>query len=137
MRFAAILAIVVGTWPRMLYAQHGTAENGYYPLDYHGDTFKGTVTSTDDATREIVLRYSDAKRGKTESLVCTLKDGYTLKLANGTLHEVKPSDIKLGAVIKVYYTVHVKKVNGKKTAVNTIFNIAGYPNQPVDFKPFN
>jgi hypothetical protein len=140
MRVVVIFAILLMIWPDELFTQHRTAENGYYPANYNGDTFTGVVNSTNDATREVTLTYKDPNKGKTETLVCTLDDGYTFKFMDGTTRELKPSDFKWGAVFKVYYTVRVKKVDGKKTRVNTIFTIAGYPNEReerVYFKPFN
>jgi len=74
-------------------AQHGTAENGMYPLGYHGDTFIGAVTAVNDASRTITLTYTDPKHGKTETMRAVIEDGYTAHWKDGTAHEVKPSDI--------------------------------------------
>jgi hypothetical protein len=140
MRGAMILAIMFMTCPRALFTQQGTAENGYYPPNYRGRTFTGTVALTNDATREVTLTFTDPKKGKTETLVCSLEEGYALKLKDGTLHELKPSDFRLGTVIKIYYTVEAKKVEGKKTQVTTIIMISRAPNARAQygvFKVFN
>jgi hypothetical protein len=139
-RVAMILAIMFVTCLSVLFAQQGTAENGYYPMNYNGQTFTGGVTSTNDATREVTLTYTDPTKGKTETLVCALEEGYTARLRDGTSHELKPSDVKQGAVIKVYYTVGAKKVEGKKTRVNTVIMISGLPRADAQhgvFKAFN
>jgi len=108
--------------------QHGTAENGYYPPGYTGDTFTGVVTSTDDASRSITLTYTNPKNGKKETLVGLIPEGYTARWKDATLHEVKPSDIPTGTRLKVYYMTTERKVEGKKVKSVTIFQIAGVPN---------
>jgi hypothetical protein len=108
--------------------QYATAEDGYYPSGYHGRAFTGAVTSTNDETREVTLSYTNPKDGKTQTLVGMLEEGYSVKLKDGSLHELKPSEIKPGARIKVYYMTTTKKVSGEKTTVNTIFLIGGTPN---------
>jgi hypothetical protein len=102
-------------------AQHGTAPGGYYPLNYHGDTWTGTVTAVSDQTREIVLSYSD--KDKTEVFTGLLQAGYKIKLKNGSMKELKPSDIPIGAQLFVYYTVDVKKVDGKRVKTYEIFKL--------------
>jgi hypothetical protein len=135
-----ILAIVFVACPPALFAQQGTAKSGYHPTKYGGQTFTGTVTLTNDATREVTLTRTDPKKGKTETLVCFLAGGYTVKLKDGTSHELKPSDIKLGAVIKVHCAVGIKEAGGKRTPVNTIILISRVPSagaQSDIFKAFN
>ena len=41
-------------------AQHGTASNGYYPANYHGDTFKGEVTEANGD--QITLTHRKGKK---------------------------------------------------------------------------
>ena len=108
--------------------QHGTGENGYYPLGYQGDTFTGTVTAADDASRTITLTYTNPKSNKTETLTASIEEGYTAHWKDGTIHEVKPSDIPIGSHLKVYYMTIEHKVDGKKVKTITIFEIAGVPN---------
>ena len=94
-------------------------------MDYGGSTFTGTVTATNNATREVTLSFTNPKNGKTETFIGVLREGYTVKLSNGILHEIKPSEMRLGARFKVYYQPETKKVGGKKTTINTIFLIGG------------
>jgi hypothetical protein len=103
------------------FAQHGTAPSGYYPFGYHGDTFTGIVTATDDATREITLTYTDSKRGKSEAFVGVLLEGYKVKLKTGGEHEIKPSEIPIGTRLIVYYLTKSKKVEGEKIKYNEVF----------------
>ena len=114
-------------------AQHGTAESGYYPLAYHGDVFTGVVTSASDETRELTLTYTDSQSGKKETFTGVLLDGYAVKLRDGTLHELQPSDLKTSAPIKVYYTVKAKSSGPKKAEANTIFLIGGSPNARIRY----
>jgi hypothetical protein len=99
-------------------AQHGTAESGYYPMDYGGSTFTGTVTATNNATREVTLSFTNPKNGKTETFIGVLREGYTVKLSNGILHEIKPSEMRLGARFKVYYQPETNKVGVKRSPKN-------------------
>src|SRR5580693_5093046 len=46
-------------------AQHGTAENGYYPPGYNGDTWTGAILSANEQTSEITLSYT--KGGKSQT----------------------------------------------------------------------
>jgi len=116
--------------------QHGTAENGYYPPGYTGDTFTGVVTSADDASRSITLTYTNPKSGKTETLVGLISEGYTARWKDGTLHEVKPSDIPTSTRLKVYYMTTERKVEGKKVKSVTIIQIAGVPNVKGQYSTF-
>lgn len=128
MRKWTVAAIVFLFSQNVLLGQRGTAERGYYPLGYRGSTFTGTVTSTNDDTREITLKYTDPKKGKAEIFVGVLEEGYTLEGKDGTLHQLKPSKIRPGARIKVYYMRKKKRLAGRKTTVNEIFLIAGSRN---------
>ena len=135
-----VAVILLLSFQGVLLGQYGTAENGYYPKGYIGDTFTGEVVSTDDQAREVTLTHTNPKSGKTETFSGVLEEGYTVKLKDGTLHELMPSKIRPGAHLKVYYTATGKKVAGKKTTVNTIFLIDGTPNERVHllfFRPFN
>ena len=114
-------------------AQHGTAESGYYPLAYHGDVFTGVVTAANDDTREITLSFADPASGKKETFMGVLQEAYAVKLKDGTLHELKPSELKTGAPIKVYYTVKPKAAGPKKSDLNTIFLVGGSPNARVKY----
>ncbi|MGH9776279.1 MAG: hypothetical protein ACRD50_15205 [Candidatus Acidiferrales bacterium] len=116
--------------------QHGTAENGYYPPTYAGDTFTGIVTAVDDAARTITLTYTDPKHGKTDTFVGVLDAEYTARWKDGTKHVVKPSDIPSGTKLEVYYTSSERNVDGKKVKIHTIFLIKGVPNIAVHYSKF-
>ena len=114
--------------------QHGEAESGYWPLGYHGDTFTGNVTSVDDDSRSITLTYTNPKNGKTETLPGSIVKPYTAKWKDGTLRQIKPSDIPIGTRLKVYYMTAENKVGGKKVKTISIFQIAGVPNVGLQLK---
>ena len=101
------------------FAQHGEAPNGYYPPGYGGDTWTGEVTATNDATREITLMYT--KGSKTETFTGVLREGYKVKLKDGTPHDLKPSEIAPGTRIKVFYSQKTKKDADKKVKYYEIF----------------
>jgi len=122
-------------------AQHGTADNGYYPAGYHGDTWTGTVLSADQKTGEITL--SCTKAGKTETFVGVPEAGYLVRERNGSVVATRPlrmTDIPIGKTIKVWYSPQTQKVDGSKVKVNSIFliDIVGNvkPGQAY-FKSFN
>lgn len=104
-----------------VWAQHGSAPPGYYSLNYSGDTWTGTVTAVDDQTREIVLSYTS--KDKTETFTGFLQPRYKIKLKDGSMRELKPSNIPIGAQLIVYYTVDSKKVDGKKIKTYEIFKL--------------
>jgi len=131
-----VIALLVLVSPA--FAQHGTAENGYYPSGYQGDTWTGSVVSANEQTREITLSYS--KNGKSETFVGVPEDGYLVHEHNGPTRPLKMSDIPVGRIIKVWYKTETKKVDGRRVKVNTIFLIDAVANAKVgrgDFKAFN
>jgi 3D (Asp-Asp-Asp) domain-containing protein len=109
-------------------AQHATAQNGYYPSGYNGDTWTGVLTAVDDDSREMNLSCTDNKHGKTETFVGILEEGYITKTKGGHEVELKPSMIPLGTHLTVFYNIQTKKDKGEKVKVNTIFLIKGIPN---------
>jgi hypothetical protein len=120
---ACLLLAVAGG----LHAQHGTAQNGYFPMGCAGDTWVGGVSATDDAKREITLIYTGKK--KTESFVGVLQEGYKAKLKDGSLAELKVSMIPIGRRLRVYYMAKDRKVNGRKEKFYEIFQIDFLPSE--------
>jgi hypothetical protein len=106
-------------------AQQGTAESGYWPMGYIGDTWTGIVSATNDGTREITLTYT--KRDKTQTFVGVVEDGYKVKLSDGTPHELKVSEIPLGTRLKVYYMPSYRKVEGRRTKFYKIIKLMSIP----------
>lgn len=140
MRYGICASVILFAFQNVLAAQQGVAENGYYPPTYSGTIFIGNLTSANDDTRETTLTYTNPGSGKTETFVGILEDGYMIEGKDGTLRDLKPSNLKLGARIKVYYMAKTKKVDGKKVKINSIFLIGGLPNRGgkyVQFKAFS
>ena len=103
-------------------AQHGTASSGYFPPGYEGDTWTGGVTTTDDTTRTVTLTYSS--KNKTETFRGVLQEGCCkVKMSDGTVQELKPSQLSPGRRLMVYYIPKTTKVEGKKTTANEIFKV--------------
>jgi hypothetical protein len=127
MKKTSLMLLFILCYQVNTFGQHGTAGNGYYPSDYHGDTFTGEVTAVDDSTREVTMKYVDTKRGKEETFVGFINEGYTLSFKDGTTRELKPSNLRVGGRFKVYYTTKTSQVEGRKVKVNTIILIEGFP----------
>jgi hypothetical protein len=105
----------------LAHAQHGTAESGYWPMGFNGDTWTGVVSATNDDTREITLTY--AKGDKTQTFTGVLQGGYKVKANDGTPHDLKVSEIPLGTRLKVYYMPREHKVEGRKVKYYEIIRL--------------
>jgi hypothetical protein len=83
-------------------AQHGTADNGYFPNGYIGDTWSGVVSSVSPATKEVSLVYTH--HGKTAVFQGILSKGSRVQ-ANGDKkkQQILSEGISVGAHIRVYY----------------------------------
>jgi hypothetical protein len=110
--------IVVFVIAIMLCSLQAFAQKGTTPF---GDTFAGHVVKTDDASREITLEY--AGKDGTETFVGTLKEGYQLKLKDGSTRELKVSELTHGTRIRVTYKKISKAVSGKKVTTNVISGV--------------
>lgn len=86
-----------------------------------GDIFTGHVVKTDEASREITLEY--AGKDGTESFVGALKEGYQVKMKDGSARVLNVSELKLGIRIRVYYKKMPKEVRGQKVTTNVISRI--------------
>jgi hypothetical protein len=84
------------------------------------------VTSVNDSTREITLLYTNAK-GKTESFVATLQEGYKVTLKDGSAKELKVSAIPPGRRLRIYYMNRDRKVDGRREKIHEIFRIDFLP----------
>lgn len=102
-------------------AQKGTAEPGYYPMSYAGETWTGEVTAVNEDIRELTLSYTS--NNKTQTFVGVLAKGYTVKMKDGRDHEIKVSEL-MGMTIRAYYMTKSKKdPNGVKVKTNEVFRI--------------
>jgi hypothetical protein len=106
-------------------AQHGTAEPGYYPSGFNGDTWTGEVTAVTEDTREFTLTYT--KGTETRTFVGVLPQGYTVKMKDGRDYEIKMTEL-MGMRIRAYYITKKKKdANGAKTETHEVFKIKFFP----------
>jgi hypothetical protein len=101
-------------------AQHGEAENGLYTLDFHGDTWTGTLTAVDHEKDAITLTYEH--KGKSETFTAVLKHPLEVVDPNG---QPAKAHLQLGDSLTAYY------INGKKSkgvvTDNLIFKIKLLP----------
>lgn len=106
-------------------AQHGTAEPGYYPSGFNGDTWTGEVTAVTEDTREFTLTYT--KGTETRTFVGVLPKGYTVKMKDGRDYEIKMTEL-MGMRIRAYYITKKKKdATGAKTETHEVFKIKFFP----------
>ncbi|HKR11366.1 MAG TPA: hypothetical protein VJT15_04875 [Pyrinomonadaceae bacterium] len=85
-----------------------------------GDTWTGLVESTNEATREITIVNPNKK---TETFAGVLKEGYQVKLKDGTSRELKVSELKPGMRVRFLYKSTTLKVGGRETKAKLINRI--------------
>ena len=102
----------------MMSGQYGTAPNNYYPNNYGGSTFTGTVTEAKD--NQITLTFT--KGSKTDRFTGLFETGCSVPSKNSG--RMMPTDIPTGTVMTVFYNGTSKKVNGRKIRENLIVAIA-------------
>lgn len=120
-----------------IWAQHGNAENGYYPSGYHGDTWSGVVVAVNDQTREVTLEYK--KGDRVERFVGTMDEHYMVHEHNGPTRPLKMTDIPMGRTVKVWYMNDTRKIDGKKVKISRVFLVDAVANAAVgraDFMSF-
>ena len=85
----------------------------------HQDSWTGAVLATDDSERTITLRSTTGD--KPETFTATLPEGYKVKMSDGSIQDLKPSEIATGRRITVYYTRTIEKYFGKYNPTNQIY----------------
>lgn len=90
---------------------------------FMGKTFKGVVISSNEATREITVGYTDTAKNKTETFVGVLEQGYQVKLRDGTKRELLMSELKPGLRVRVFYKEKNEYVGGQKAKVAAIYDV--------------
>jgi hypothetical protein len=134
----------------LTFAQKGTAQPGFYPLNYHGDTWTGEVTAADEDKRELTLTFK--KGDKTQTFVAFVPntgvgwmtdeegdrviaiypqddDKDKTEDANQTGKKPKPEPAHLnlqdlmGRKVTVFYISREKKVNEEKVKFNEVIRI--------------
>lgn len=88
-----------------------------------GNAFQGVVVSSNETTREITITYTDTAKNQTETFVGVLKQGYLIKLRDGTQRELQMSEIKPGARVRVLYKEKSDNVAGKKVKFSQIISV--------------
>jgi len=102
------------------YAQHGTAPPGYYPLGYNGDTFTGTVVSTDPSADAVTLEYH--KGEKSEKFTLIMEGGCRVPSKTGEPMHAK--NVPAGTVLTAFYLAKTEKINGEKQKLNVFVAIS-------------
>ena len=83
-----------------------------------GDIWTGEVVATNEITREITIKHTD--KNKTETFSGILEEGYKVKMKDGSLRELRVSEIPPGTRIRVSYKTKQQVVGGQKMKVNII-----------------
>jgi hypothetical protein len=81
-----------------------------------GKTFKGVVVSSNEATREITIGYTDTAKNTTETFVGVLKKGYLVRLRDGTQRELLLSEVKPGLRSVLFIKRRASRSPGKSEA---------------------
>lgn len=95
-------------------AQAGTASSGYYPADYSGDTFTGTVTQTTDDT--ITLSYTQS--GKPKTFEAYANGPCALPATKSAASPMPLTKVPIGSQIVIFYEAKTVKVAGVKQKQN-------------------
>jgi hypothetical protein len=90
---------------------------------FMGDACTGVIVSANETTREITVNYPDLKTKQPQTFVGVLVDGYKQKLRDGTVREVKLSDLKPDMRVRVFFKEKTENVAGQKVKVTTIHSI--------------
>jgi hypothetical protein len=118
MRKNALLATILFL-TALASAQLGTAPNGYYPINYNGSVFTGTVTETNP--NEIVLSFE--KQKSTETFHGQLVNGCSVPTADGSSRKMMPADIPKGTEMTVLFNPETMKADGNKITENMVIGI--------------
>lgn len=118
---AAFLLVLSGT----AMAQKGTAEAGYYPPEYGGDTWTGEVAAINESSREFTLTYG--KGDNIQTFVGILAKGYRVKMKDGKDYELKMGDLNETRLTAYYMTKSKKGSDGVKVKTNEVFKIKFLP----------
>jgi len=103
-------------------AQKATAPNGYYPVDFQGDTFTGRAESARPNLEELTLVYTKGK--KTEHWVGRLESSCSSTDKGGQVHAMHVSDMFEGDLLTVYYITRTTKADNVKTTTNWIIALS-------------
>jgi hypothetical protein len=104
-RIAQVLVLVLAC-TFLAPAQHGDAGSGYWPLNYHFDTWTGIVSSFDQGTGTVTLTYEH--KGKTENFTGVIKPPIQVLDKDGK--RVGGVRINVGDRITAFY-MKVEKAN--------------------------
>ena len=72
LKFAVPMVVFFAVSRPIAIAQHGGAEDGYYALDYHGDTWTGTLSAVDHDHDRVAITLTYEHKGKVQVLPACL-----------------------------------------------------------------
>ena len=116
-----LLAVVLGLAVQVV-AQHGSAPSGFYPHNYHGDTFTGQVVQTTD--KSITLEYHNGKND--ENFIGSIDQPCMAPTKKNPREqkELHLTVIPPGSVVTVFYNEEKRKqADGSQKRENIILAI--------------
>jgi hypothetical protein len=105
-----------------LNAQKGTAPDGYYPSNYSGSTFTGSLQPASKDTPGFTLIYT--RGGKSETFYAQLESKCKLTNKAGVTQSFGMEAFSEGAVLTVYYTTSKNKNTHEKQNVAIAISFA-------------
>lgn len=121
-QLSPLVIVLAASISPILFAQKGTAPPGFYPPNYHGDTFSGEVIKV-EGEKTLTLQYSHG--AKTEIFTGTIADVCRAPLKSDAhdLKELHLSAIPQGTVLTVFYNPEKKKAGDTTQIENVILGI--------------
>jgi hypothetical protein len=95
-------------------SQAGTAPSGYYPADFSGDAFTGTVTQTTDDTITAVYTHGD----KSETFEAYSNGPCALPASKSGASLMPLTKVPIGSQIEILYEAKTVKIGGVKQKQN-------------------
>ena len=100
--------------------QKGTAHGGYFPTNYGGSTFTGSLSSVTDTT--LALTYVHGS--KSETFEGEVSSPCFLPISKTETRQMPLTELPRDVEITAYYQTKTTKVDGKKTTVNNVIGIS-------------
>jgi hypothetical protein len=116
LRIGSIFLITCALVPLLL-AQKGTAGPGFYPTNFHGDTFTGKVMDS-NGEKELILEYD--RGSKQERFDGIIESACMAPIKDRGVKELHLSVIPKGTILTAFYS---PRRQDKTTVVNYILAI--------------
>jgi len=116
-----LLFITILTLGLPVSAQKGSAPSGFYPSNYHGETFTGNVADANDGDKRLVLQYDHGS--KHETFIGTTESVCLAATKAGPTKELRLSAIPKGTLLTAFYNTETLHEGNDRKMVNSILAI--------------